>query len=123
MPSTLEVGKKYVALCREGKYETILEEQFSEDAVSVEAGAPPGQDRAVRGLDAIRAKGKWWGENHTVHKAEVFGPYPHDDRFAVRFLYDITHKPSGKRISMDEVGLFTVANGKIVKEEFFYTQE
>ena len=55
-----------------------------------------------------------------MHKAEVFGPYPHDDRFAVRFLYDITNKPSGKRMTMDEVGLFTVANGKIVKEEFFY---
>ena len=47
-------------------------------------------------------------------------PYPHDDRFAVRFLYDITNKPSGKRMTMDEVGVFTVANDKIVKEEFFY---
>ena len=123
MPSTLEVGKKYVALVREGKYETILDEQFSEDAVSVEAAAPPGQDRAVRGLAAIRAKGEWWGENHIVHKVEVFGPYPHDDRFAVRFVYDITHKPTGNRLNMDEVGLFTVSNGKIVKEEFFYTME
>ena len=51
----------------------------------------------------------------------MFGPYPHDDRFAVRFVYDITHKPSQKRMVMDEVALFTVSNGKIVKEEFFYT--
>ena len=48
------------------------------------------------------------------------GPYPHDDRFAVRFLYDVTDKPSGKRFTMDEVGLFTVVNGKITREEFFY---
>ena len=123
MSSTLEVGKKYVTLCKEGKNETILDEQFSRDAVSVEAGAPPGQERSSKGLDAIRAKSKWWRDNHTVHKAEVFGPYPHDDRFAVRFVYDITHKPSNKRFSMDEVGLFTVSNGKIVKEEFFYTME
>lgn len=123
MTTTLEVGKKYVALCKEGKYETILSELFSKDAVSVEAGAPPGQDRTAKGLEAIQAKGKWWSENHIVHKAEMSGPYPHDDRFAVRFVYDITHKPSTKRISMDEVGLFTVANGKIVKEEFFYSME
>ncbi len=26
----------------------------------------------------------------------------------------------GKRMAMDEVALYTVANGKIVREEFFY---
>jgi len=123
MASTLEIGKKYVALCKEGKNETIQDQLFTKDTVSVEAGAPPGQDRTAKGLDAIRGKSKWWTDNHTVHKAEVFGPYPHDDRFAVRFLYDITHKPSGKRMTMDEVGLFTVSNGKILKEEFFYAFE
>jgi ketosteroid isomerase-like protein len=123
MSPTLEIGKKYVALCKEGKNETILDELFTKDTVSVEAGAPPGQDRTAKGLDAIRGKSKWWSENHTVHKAEVFGPYPHDDRFAVRFVYDITHKPSGRRMNMDEVGLFTVSNGKITKEEFFYAIE
>jgi hypothetical protein len=121
MPSTLEIAKKYVELCKEGKNEAILSELFTKDTVSVEAGAPPGQDRTAKGLEAIAAKSKWWRENHTVHKAEIFGPYPHDDRFAVRFLYDVTNKPSGARITMDEVGLFTVSNGKIVKEEFFYT--
>lgn len=120
MSTTLETGKKYVALCKEGKNEAIVDELFTKDTVSVEAGAPLGQDRTAKGLDAIRAKSKWWRENHTVHSAEVFGPYPNDDRFAVRFLYDITHKPSGQRLTMDEVGLFTVSNGKIIKEEFFY---
>jgi ketosteroid isomerase-like protein len=120
MSTTLEIGKRYVALCKEGKNDVILDELFTKDTVSIEAGAPPGQDRAAKGLDAIRAKSKWWRDNHTVHGAEVFGPYPHDDRFAVRFLYDITQKASGKRLTMDEVGLFTVSNGKIVKEEFFY---
>jgi ketosteroid isomerase-like protein len=98
----------------------ILSELFAKDAVSVEAGAPPGMERSVTGVEAIAAKSKWWVDNHEVHKAEVFGPYPHDHRFAVRFLYDITNKPSGKRMTMDEVGLFTVENGKIVREEFFY---
>ena len=123
MPTTLEIGKKYVALCKEGKNDVIIDELFTQDTVSVEAGAPPGQERASKGLDAIRAKSKWWRDHHNVHGAEVFGPYPHDDRFAVRFVYDITHKPSNRRFSMDEVGLFTVSNGKIVKEEFFYSME
>lgn len=119
--SVSEIAKRYVALCKEGRNEECLKELFAKDAVSVEAAAPPGMDRTAKGLEAIRAKGKWWMDNHTVHKAEVFGPYPHDDRFAVRFLYDVTNKPSSKRMAMDEVGLFSVSNGKIVKEEFFYS--
>ena len=121
--TTNEIGKKYVALCNEGKHEQILETLFTNDTVSVEAGAPPGQERASKGLDAIRAKSKWWADNHIVHKAEHVGPYPHDDRFAVRFTYDITHKPTNRRFTMDEIGVFTVKNDKIVKEEFFYGME
>ena len=118
-----EIGKKYVALCKEGKNEECLGTLFSKDAVSVEAAALPGMERTAKGVEAIRAKGKWWVENHTVHKADVSGPYPHDDRFAVRFVYDVTHKPSGKRMTMDEIGLFTVNNGKITREEFLYTTD
>ncbi len=116
-----EIGKKYVALCKEGRNHECLDQLFASDAVSVEAAASPGGNREANGLDAIKAKGKWWIENHTVHKAEMQGPYPHDERFAVRFVYDITQKQTGKRITMEEVGLFTVANGKITREEFFYS--
>jgi len=56
-----------------------------------------------------------------VHQVEVSGPYPNQDRFAVRFLFDVTNKPSGKRMKMDEIGLFSVRNDKITREEFFYT--
>lgn len=118
--STIEIAKKYFALVNENRHEEILKTLFSPDIVSVEAGGPPGMDRTAKGIDAIAAKSTWWRENHIVHKTEHFGPYPHDDRFAVRFVYDITNKPSGKRMTMDEVGLFTVKDGKIVKEEFFY---
>jgi hypothetical protein len=116
-----EIAKKYVALCQQGKFDECLDSLFAKDAISVEAGGPPGMDRTSKGLEAIHAKGKWWTDNHTVHKAEVFGPYPLDDRFIVRFVFDLTNKPSGQRMTMDEVGLFTIENGKITREEFFYT--
>jgi len=120
--TTLEIGRKYVALCKEGKNQECLDTLFAKSAVSVEAFSPPGAgDRTSKGLDAIRAKSKWWTENHTVHKAEVTGPYPHDNRFAVRFVFDVTNKPSGKRMTMDEIGLFTVEADRITREEFFYT--
>lgn len=115
-----EIANRYVALCKEGRFGTCLDELFSQDAVSVEAWVPPGQDAVATGMAAIRAKGEWWMNNHEVHKAELSGPYPNGNRFAVRFNFEVTNKPSGKRMQMDEVGLFTVENGKIVREEFFY---
>ena len=118
--SNQEVANRYVALCKEGRFHACLDELFSNDAVSVEAWAPPGSDLIASGLPGIRAKGESWGTNHEVHKGEVFGPYPNGDRFAVRFVFDVTNKPSGKRMQMDEIGLFTIENGKISREEFFY---
>jgi hypothetical protein len=53
----------------------------------------------------------------------VLGPWTHGDRIVVGFQYDVTNKPSRKRMKMDEVGLYTVRNGKIVREEFFYDAE
>ena len=118
--TTQEIGQRYVSLCQEGKFEACLDELYAKNAVSVEAAMPPGMDKTASGLDAIRAKGKGWGESHIVHRAEVTGPFPNEDRFAVRFMFDITDKPTGKRTTMDEVGLFTIENGKITREEFFY---
>ena len=118
--TTQEIAKRYVNLCQQGKYDACLEELYAKNAVSVEAAMPPGMDRTAKGLDAIRAKGKDWQESHVVHSAEVSGPFPNEDRFAVHFVFDVTDKPSGKRTKMDEFGLFTIEDGKITREEFFY---
>jgi len=118
--NTQEIADRYVKLCQQGKMDACLDELYAKNAVSVEAVPPPGGEKTAKGLDAIKAKGKSWGESHIVHKAEVNGPFPNENRFAVRFVFDITDKPTGKRSTMDEVGLFTIENGKITREEFFY---
>jgi len=119
--STMEVAKKYVELCQKNAHHEILETLFSKDAVSLEAGAPPGQSPEVKGVAAIAEKGKKWFADHEVHSAKVEGPWPNGDRFICRFIYDVTNKPSGQRFTMDEGALFTVESGKIVREEFFYS--
>jgi ketosteroid isomerase-like protein len=121
MTKTLEIAKKYVELCKNHQNHVALETLFSPNAVSVEALHMPDMPAEVRGLEAILEKGKAWMENHEIHSAAMEGPWPNGDRFIVRFSYDITNKPSGRRMQMDETALFTVENGKIVREEFFYT--
>ena len=117
---TMEIANKLVELCRQGKNMESLNTLYADDAVSVEAGASEGMEREAKGLAAIKAKGEWWVANHEVHSASVSGPWPHDDRFIVGFDYDVTNKPSKNRFKMQEAGLYTVKNGKIVREEFFY---
>lgn len=120
--SAKEIGQQLVAFCKEGKNLESINTLYSENIESVEAAQPQqGGERVTKGIEGVRGKNQWWNENHEIHSAAVHGPYPHgDDRFAVRFEYDITNKPSGMRMQMDEVGIFTVESGKIVKEEFFY---
>ncbi|MEO8310469.1 MAG: nuclear transport factor 2 family protein [Caldimonas sp.] len=120
MDKTTDVANKYVSLCRAGKNEEALKSLFADDAVSVEAMAMPEMPQEARGLAAIKAKGEWWSNNHEVHSASVWGPWPHGDRFIVGFRFDVTNKPSGKRMQMEEAALFTLRDGKIIREEFFY---
>jgi ketosteroid isomerase-like protein len=96
---------------------------FADDVVSVEAVAMPGAQQEIKGLAAVKGKHEWWLANHEIHSGSVTGPWPHGDRFVVGFQYDVTNKPSGKRMKMDAVGLYTVRNGKIVRDEFFYDAE
>jgi ketosteroid isomerase-like protein len=119
--NTMEIATKLADLCRQGKNAEAVDTLFAEDVVSVEAAAAPGMERETRGLAALRAKGEWWRDNHEIHAASLTGPWPHDDRFVIGFQYDVTNKPSGQRMKMDEVGLYHVKNGKIVREEFFYS--
>ncbi|HTR50868.1 MAG TPA: nuclear transport factor 2 family protein [Kofleriaceae bacterium] len=118
--TTMEIGKQLVELCGKGKNEEAMKSLYAKDIVAIEAGAPPGMSPESKGLDAVLGKSKWWADNHIVHSAKVEGPWPHGDRFAVRFTYDITQKATNKRVTMDEIALYTIANGKIVREEFFY---
>lgn len=119
--NTMEIANKLVELCRQGKNDDAVTTLFSPDAVSVEAFAPPGSQQEMKGIPAILGKGVWWRDNHEIHSATVTGPWPHGNRFIVGFQHDVTHKPSGRRMKMDEMGLYTIENGNIVREEFFYS--
>lgn len=119
--ATIDIAKKYVELVSAHKNQEVIETLFSKDIVSVEAGAPPGKSAESRGVHAVMEKGAQWMKDHEIHSAKVEGPWPHGNKFVVRFTYDVTNKPSGQRLTLDEAALFTIENDKIVREEFFYS--
>jgi hypothetical protein len=123
MASAMDIGKKLVELCRQGKNKEAMKTLYDPKIVSIEAQGGPNFAQRMEGLDAVTKKGEWWEKNHEVHKAEAEGPWPHGDRFIVRFKYEVTPKVgpmSGKKMTMDETALYTVKNDKITQEEFFY---
>lgn len=117
-----EIAEKFIENCRTGQEMKGLAELYSPNAVSVEAAVMPGMGSAAsEGVEAIKGKHAWWEANFEAHDAQVTGPFFHgDDRFAVIFEVDATEKNSGQRTKMEEVAIYTVENGKIVREEFFY---
>jgi hypothetical protein len=115
-----QVADALVKLCSQGKFEEATKTLYSQEIVSVEAGAPPGQSRETKGLPAVLAKGEWWVANHEVHSAKVEGPLVAGSHFAVVFKLDVTFKPEKRRFQMEEIGVYKVTDGKVVYEEFFY---
>ena len=115
--TTAEIAKEFTDALRAGKF-AAAEGFWSDDVASFEA--MDGPMREVRGRDNVHAKGEWWTANHDVHGFEAFGPYVNGDQFTLRFKIDVTPKADGKRVQMEEVGLYTVRNGKIAEERFFY---
>ena len=118
---TAQVAKQLVDLCRIGEFEKAVDDLYSKDIVSVEPMAMGSMPAEARGIEAIRGKGKWWSDNHTVHSCKVAGPFVARNQFVVEFTLDVTDKPTSKRSTMTEAGVYTVQNGKIVREEFFYS--
>ncbi len=119
--TTKEVADQLVKLCSQGKFEEATKTLYSADIVSVEPGAPPGQSPESKGLAAVIAKGEWWVANHEVHSSVVEGPLVAGAYFAVTFKMDVTFKPQSRRFQMEEIGLYKVADGKVVHEQFFYS--
>ena len=115
-----EIGAALAAHCRAGSEAEGLATLYAADCRSIEA-VDNGGGRVAEGIEAIRGKHAWWEENFTVHASQVDGPFDHgDDRFALIFDVDATDNTTGARNKMREVGIYTVAGGKIVEEAFYY---
>ncbi len=116
--TTREIAEDVVALSKAGNLDGIGKKYWADTIVSIED--MDGPMARLEGKAAVAAKGEWWNGAHEVHGVETHGPFVNGDQFAIRWKMDVTQKESGNRITMDEIGLYTVKDGKIVEERFFY---
>jgi ketosteroid isomerase-like protein len=116
--SIIEIANRLIELNKSHSYEEVYKELYSPELVSAEPSDT--SDTAAKGFAGVAAKGEWWASTHEMHGVTITGPWPHGNRFIVGFEMDVTNKESGQRFTMNEMALYTVENGKIVREEFFY---
>lgn len=113
-----QIAQDFTAMLKAGDHEGAAVKFNAAEIVSIEPMEGP---RAVaRGTEALKQKAEWWATNHEVHALTTEGPYVNGDQFIVKFWVDVTVKGSGQRMQMSETGLYTVKDGKIVEERFFY---
>lgn len=118
--TTNAVANEYVALCRQGKFEEAIQRFFSADHVRIESVDMAGPPVEIRGIDAVMEN--MWASNDDseIHGAVIDGPYVGKSRFAVRFAIDTTFTATGERTTITKMDLYSVEDGKIVRDEVFY---
>ena len=116
--NTQEIANKLVEYCRKGDFASCYSELYSQDCVSLE---PKGaMIEVANGMEEMAKKGENWNSMvQEMHGAEVGDPIVAGDHFSCRMWNDITFK-DGNRVQLDELCVYEVKDGKIVKEQFFY---
>jgi hypothetical protein len=116
-PTALELGTQFVSLFNQGLAEKIEREMYSNDIVSVEGH---GVGMAWHGKKMVEAKAKEWMADNIIHGMRAEGPYVGSSGFAIKLEMDVETRSKNTRSVHKEVGVYTVLNGKIIREEFMY---
>jgi len=100
-----------------GQLSEIEAKYWSPDIASIEG---LGVNLGWFGRKAVEEKNAGWMADHVLHGAAAEGPFVGSTGFAIRFKMDVETKSTGKREIMDEIGVYQIKDGKIVREEFMY---
>ena len=117
--TTQEVANRMNELFKENKWNEAQNELFADNAVSIEPPTSPGL-QSVSGLAAIKKKGEDFSNMvEEVHGGWVSEPIVAGNFISVAMGMDVTMKGMDRN-KMDEIAVYEVKDGKIVKEQFFY---
>jgi len=116
-PSPLEVAQAVAGLARQNKLDQVEALWLAPGIESVEG---VGASMAWSGKKSVLKKYRDWEADHEVHAMEVGGPWVGATGFALQYKIDLSQKSTGQRHQMEEIAVYTVKNGKIVREEFHF---
>lgn len=119
-----EIAHGCIALWNAGNHSEAYRRYYAEDAEKVEPTALGEYGNSLKGLDNLIAHEEMiQGGIATVNAVYVAeGPFIGASGFSVVIKSDFTMNDTGIRFIFREVGVFTVKNGKIVREEYLYDE-
>ena len=114
-----EVANRLVELCRADQQDQAVNELYAPDAWSIE---PEGGDLpSVQGLDQFAKKGElFMSQIEQVNSIEVTDPIIAENFFTIGMSINVDLVNGPKNVQMNELCIYEVRDGKIVKEEFRY---
>ncbi|WP_394972791.1 SnoaL-like domain-containing protein [uncultured Croceitalea sp.] len=116
--STQEVANRLVELCRKGQNMQAVQELYGKNIVSKEISGSPNE--LTHGFDAVTKKVEnFLASIEEFHGVEVSDPNVAENHFSCAMKMDLTFKEQG-RVTMNEINVYKVEDGKIVEEQFFY---
>lgn len=114
-----DVAARFHELAQQEKWFEIQDELFAENVRSIEPPTANGLPNA-EGKAAVRKKGEALvSQVEAVHRSYTSEPVVGGNFFAVGRELDMTGRGVG-RTQMNEVMLYEVKDGRIVREQFFY---
>ena len=117
--TTQDVANRMSELFKENKWPQVQDELFAEDCESIEPAHAPGL-KTVRGIAAIKQKGEDFNAMiEEMHSGWVSDLIVGGNYITCAMGLDVTMKGMG-RINMNEVCVYEVKDGKVVKEQFFF---
>ena len=121
--TTQEVANRLVELINAGDDDTAHKELYHEDVISIENPVKKGQGMEymeIKGMTAKKEKTKQWNEmTEELHGYGAGEPMVVENAFVVKIWIDSKMK-GYDREKMDELAVYSVVGGKIVREEFVY---
>ncbi len=114
--SPAEVVSRYVSLLRQGDLAAAL----TLLAPNVVRAAPLEGTGPLEGVEAVMTNGLRQTAGYQIRSVGIDGPYPHGDRFAVRFAFDEVHIPTGTTGVTEKMSVYAVRDSAIVSEDVYY---
>ena len=123
--SLADIANDYAALMAAGETLAAAEKHWANGIIALEPSAIKSTGSAIAvGKPAALARLKRWLRDNTMSELLIDGPFITGDQFALFIDMEITRltdgQAAGNREPFSEIATYTVSNGKITEERFFY---
>ena len=125
MQSLTEIANDYAALMAAGEPLVAAEKYWASDIIALEPVKSGSNSPAVAtGKPAALTRLKRWLDDNAMSEVLIDGPFITGNQFALFIDMEITRltngRATGKRQPFSEIATYTVCDGLITEERFFY---